>query len=164
MIPNLTDRLPRLRLFLDSNVLTGGIVARWGLDKAILSLCAGRVCRLVLAEAVREEVETNLLLHSSRLAKADSDALLEDYAELLRLTAPQIIPYPDRPTVLSSRHIISHASDVPVLLSAIQACPDWLITHNTRHFTSKIAEDTRLRIATPIEFFRNLAEGIRQPR
>ena len=47
----------KLRLFLDSNVLTGGIVAPWGLDKAVLSLCAARIGRLVLAEAVREEVE-----------------------------------------------------------------------------------------------------------
>jgi predicted nucleic acid-binding protein len=49
----------RIRLFLDSNVLTGGIVSPWGLDKATLSLCAAKVCRLVLAEAVRDEVEEN---------------------------------------------------------------------------------------------------------
>jgi len=41
----------RICLFLDSNVLTGGIVSPWGLDKATLSLCAAKVCRLVLAEA-----------------------------------------------------------------------------------------------------------------
>ena len=58
----------KLRLFLDSNVLTGGIVAPWGLDKAILSLCAARICRLVLAEAVHEEVEENLLLHAEGLS------------------------------------------------------------------------------------------------
>ena len=52
-----------LRLFLDSNVLTGGIVAPWGLDKAVLSLCAARICRLVLAEIVRQEIEENLLGH-----------------------------------------------------------------------------------------------------
>ena len=57
----------RLRLFLDSNVLTGGIVSPWGLDKAVLSLCAAKICRLVLAEAVREEVEENLLLHAASL-------------------------------------------------------------------------------------------------
>jgi hypothetical protein len=45
---------------LDSNVIVGGIVARWGLDKAILSICALRICRLVLADAVHEEVERNL--------------------------------------------------------------------------------------------------------
>jgi len=36
----------RIRLFLDSNVLTGGIVSPWGVDKATLSLCAAKVCKL----------------------------------------------------------------------------------------------------------------------
>ena len=47
----------KLRLFLDSNVLLGGIVAEWGLDKAVLSLCAAKIARLVLAQAVRDEIE-----------------------------------------------------------------------------------------------------------
>jgi len=51
-------------LFLDSNGLTGEIVSPWGLDKATLSLCAAKVCKLVLAEVVRDEVEENLLIHA----------------------------------------------------------------------------------------------------
>ena len=43
------------------------IVSPWGLDKAALSLCAAKVCRLLLAEAVRDEVEENLWLHIERL-------------------------------------------------------------------------------------------------
>ena len=162
VIPALSEGRRRLRLFLDSNVLTGGMVARWGLDKAVLSLCAARVCRLVLAEAVRNEVETNLLLHASGLSKAESNALLEDYGELIRLTAPQVVPFPEKSTVLASRHLIAHAADVPVLLSAIDARPDWLLTHNTKHFTAKVSQDTGLRIATPIEFFRHIAGSIRE--
>jgi hypothetical protein len=89
-----------LQLFLDSNVLTGGIVAPWGLDKAVLSLCAARICRLVLAE------------------------------------------------------------DVPVLLSAMQSHPDWLLTHNTAHFTPAVAARTGLQIATPRAFIQALARGL----
>jgi hypothetical protein len=60
----------RIRLFLDSNVLTGGM---WGLDKAALPLCAARLCRLVLADVVRDEVEENLLLHAVRLPSLEAD-------------------------------------------------------------------------------------------
>ena len=67
----------RIRLFLDSNALTGGIVSPWGLDKAVLSVCAAGICRLVLAEAVRQEVEENLLLHAERLSSIDADELIE---------------------------------------------------------------------------------------
>ena len=148
----------RIRLFLDSNVLTAGIVSSWGLDKALLSLCAARVCRLVLAAVVRDEVEENLLLHAARLPSLDADRLIEDYHHLIRLTRSELIPYPEKRLVASSRNLIRHAADVPVLLSAIASKPDWLLTHNTKHFTKAVAQSTYLRIATPVAFFRTLSK------
>jgi hypothetical protein len=53
-----------------------------------------------------------------------------------------------------ARSLIRHAADVPVLVSAIQAAPDWLITNNTEHFTPEVAAKTSLRIATPQQFVR----------
>ena len=147
----------RIRLFLDSNVLTGGIVSPWGLDKASLSLCAARVCKLVLAEVVRDEVEENLLLHAERLPSLDADRLIEGYRRLIKLTNPELVPYPDDDLVGSSQHLIRHAADVPVLLSAVASKPDWLLTHNTKHFMKTVAQRTSLRIATPAEFFRALS-------
>lgn len=147
----------KIRLFLDSNVLTGGIVSPWGLDKATLSLCAAKVCKLILAEAVRDEVEENLLLHAERLPALDADQLIEDYRRLIKLTHPEVVPYPDKRLVESNRHLIRHASDVPVLLSAMASKPDWLLTNNTKHFTQTVAKKTSLRIATPAEFFRALS-------
>ena len=147
----------KIRLFLDSNVLTGGIVASWGLDKATLSLCAARVCRLVLAEVVRDEVEENLLLHAELLPALNADQLIEDYRRLIKLTNPEFVPYPNEDLVRSSRHLIRHAADVPIVLSAMASKPDWLLTHNTKHFTKAVAERTALRIATPAEFFRALS-------
>ena len=147
----------RIRLFLDSNVLTGGIVSPWGLDKATLSLCAAKVCKLVLAEVVRDEVEENLFFHAQRLQSLDAKQLIEDYRHLIKLTNPELVPYPDKDLVNSNRHSIRHEADVPVLLSATASKPDWLLTHNTKHFTKAVAQRTSLRIATPAEFFRALS-------
>jgi hypothetical protein len=147
----------KLRLFLDSNVLTGGIVSAWGMDKAVLSICAAKICRLVLAEAVRDEVEENLLLHAERLSPAAADELIESYRHLIGLTKPEIVPYPAAELVHKSRHLIRHAPDVPVLLSALEARPDWLLTHNTKHFTPSVELRTGLRIATPAVFFKTLS-------
>jgi len=122
----------RIRLFLDSNVLTGGIVSAWGLDKATLSLCAAKVCKLLLAEVVRDEVEEDLLLHAAHLPSLDADQLIEDYRRLINLTSPELVPYPDKDLVHSSRHLIRYAADVPVLLSAMASKPDWLLTPNTK--------------------------------
>ena len=151
----------RIRLFLDSNVLTGGIVSPWGLDKAALSLCAARLCKLVLAEVVRDEVEENLSLHAERLPTREVDELIERYHRLVILTEPEIVQYPARELVQSSRHLIRHAADVPVLLSAMTSKPDWLLTHNTKHFTQSVAKRSGLRIASPAEFFRALSSLLR---
>jgi predicted nucleic acid-binding protein len=80
-----------LRLFLDSNVLTGGILSDWGLDKAVLSLCAARICRMVLAEYVREEVEDNLLARAAAFSPEEANQVIEDYASLIKLARPEII-------------------------------------------------------------------------
>ena len=129
----------RLRLFLDSNVLTGGIVSPWGMDRALLSLCAARICKLVLADVVRDEVEDNLLLHAVGLQEEDAQQLLDDYTNLLKLANPETVPYPSKADILASRALIRHQADVPVLLSAMQTQPDWLLTHNKKHFTAEVA-------------------------
>jgi predicted nucleic acid-binding protein len=150
----------RVRIFLDSNVLTAGIVSTWGLDKAVLALCAARICRLVLAEAVREEVEENLLVRLGGLESGDANRVLDHYAHLIALMKPEVVPYPGQAEVKAARHLIRHAADVPVLLSAIASHPDWLLTHNTKHFTPTVARRTGLRIATPVEFFRELSKSL----
>jgi len=151
----------RLRLFLDSNVLLGGIVAEWGLDKAVLSLCAAKIACLVLAEAVRDEVEENLQIHARLLPSSQSRRLMSDYRRLIDLTGPELIPYPDAGLVLANRSLIRHEADVPVLISAVAAQPDWLLTHNTKHFTEVVARRTGLRIAAPAQFFKTLSSLLR---
>lgn len=133
------------------------MVSSWGLDRAVLSLCAARLCTLVLAEVVRNEVEENLLLHVGRMPPDAADKLIEQYRRLVVLARPEMGPRPPEALVLANRHLIRHASDVPVLLSAMASKPDWLLTHNTRHFTLPVAKRTGLRIATPAQFFETLA-------
>ena len=147
----------RPRLFLDSNVLVGAFAATWGLDKAVVSLCAARICRLVLADPVREEVERNLALVASRHAPQTHVLFSEAFHEFLRLADPETVPFPSFAEVQASRHLIRHQADLPVLIAACKAHPDWLLTNNTHHFTASVASQTGLRIATPAQFFRTLA-------
>ena len=142
-------------------MLLGGIVAEWGLDKAVLSLCAAKITRLVLAQAVRDEIEENLLIHAQRLPAPEGDKLIQNYRRVIDLTSPQMVPYPDPAAVRNARNMIRHEADVPVLLSAIAAQPDWLLSHNTKHFTAAVAQRTGLRIATPMQFFRTLSALLR---
>jgi hypothetical protein len=99
-------------------------------------------------------------MHAIGLEGNESHALLDDYLKLIKLAHPESVAYPSRSEVLASRHLIRHQADVPVLLSAINARPDWLLTHNKVHFTEEVAQRTKLQIGSPADFFRALAKTI----
>jgi hypothetical protein len=42
-----------------------------------------------------------------------------------------------------SRRLIRREADVRVLLSAMGSKPDWLLTHNTKHFTKGLRNAQR---------------------
>ena len=109
---------------------------------------------------MREEVEDNLLIRLSGLESGDGNRVIEDYARLIALVKPEIVPYPGQAEVKAARQLIRHEADVPVLLSAIASRPDWFLTHNTKHFTPAVAQRTGLRFATPVEFFRALSKSV----
>ena len=64
------------------------------------SLCAARLCRLVLADVVRDEGKENLLLHAVRLRSLEADKIIEHYRHLVKLTDPEIVSYPDQAQAL----------------------------------------------------------------
>lgn len=113
-----------VRLFLDSNVLTRGIISPWSFDHALLKLCAARIHRLVLAEVVRLEVENNLLNLTSRAGSEFLDLILSDYDKFIQEASPEIVPVPTKIEVTAARRLIRHQADVPVLISAIKSRPD----------------------------------------
>jgi predicted nucleic acid-binding protein len=139
------------RVFLDSGVLLEGLLAPWSASRALLILSRRKVFEIILAEYVRGEVEDNLLellAPDPRLANETIDA----YSTLMRLLKPEVIPLPSRQEIDGHRHLIRHQADVPVLVSALKAAPDWFLTTNTRHFTKQVALRTQLKIVTSQEF------------
>jgi predicted nucleic acid-binding protein len=141
-------------LFLDSNILLEGMRSRWGLSKAVLSLCAARIHRMVLAQHVVTEVE-RALIEVLRVEQAEeADDLLADYFTFIDKAHPVIVPLATVQEVTAAARIIHHLNDAPVLAAAIHARPDWLLSNNTEHFTPTVASRTGLKVATPYEFFR----------
>jgi predicted nucleic acid-binding protein len=123
------------KLLLDSNILTDGLFSRFGLSKAVLALCASKTCRLVLSEWVKIEVERNILKKVGVIEEAEVEQLIEDYQGFLKLARPIKIPLAEESRVFANRSLIRHFADVPVVLAAMDAQADWLITRNRQHFT-----------------------------
>jgi predicted nucleic acid-binding protein len=142
-----------VRVFPDSNVLVEGLFAPWSASRALLILARAGLFRLVLSPYVEEEVERALL---KVLAKdeAEGSRLIDDYDLALKLLAPERTPRISREEFDANRHLIRHGNDVAVLVTAVKAKPDWLVTANTEHFTPEVAARTGLRIVTPPDFLR----------
>lgn len=143
------------KLFLDSGVVLEGLYSPWSVSRAILIHARRGAFTILLAEYVRGEVEENLLdllATNPGLANDTIDA----YDTLLQLLKPKSVPLPTPEEINQYRHLIRHQADVPVLVSALKASPDWLLTTNTRHFTSQVAARTGLKIATPQAFLQSL--------
>ena len=51
-------------------------------------------------------------------------------------------------------------NDLPAVVSAMEARPDWVISTNTAHWNDELAARTGLRIATPQDFLLGLSTPI----
>lgn len=142
-------------LFLDSGVFLEGLYSPWSVSRAILIHARRGAFTIILAEYVRGEVEENLLELLATNPQLANDTI-DAYDTLLHLLKPKPVPLPTPEGIDQYRHFIRHQADVPVLVSALKASPDWLLTTNTRHFTSQVAARTGLKIATPQAFLQSL--------
>lgn len=128
----------------------------------MLALCAAKTCQLVLAEWVRIEVERNILKKVGIIPESAIEQLIEDYQEFVKLSRPLIVPLAEKSRVIANIALIRHLADVPVVLAAMDAKVDWLITRNRKHFTDEVADKIGVRIASPAEFFQKLVEAFEE--
>ena len=84
------------------------------------------------------------------LARKAPKALLY-YREALRSTGLHLVRNPSSEDVRAFRDIISHQADVPIVVAAMRARVDYLVTLNRRHFIDDpgVAARSGLQIGTP---------------
>lgn len=128
------------RLFFDANVIIAGSMSRGGASRALMMLAEAGMFRMVVSRQVLDEVERNL---RKKLPEA-----LPIMAELLSHIAPEVVEDPPPGSFARwQEHIES--KDAPILEAAITAGVDYLVTLNSRDFTSQLAELSGLAIVSP---------------
>lgn len=135
--------MPLPHLFLDSSALVAGAISADGAARALLVLSeAGRI-RVTISEQVVVETERALARKAPRA--------LPYFRETLHRSKLAITRDPSREVVHAHLSLIAHAADVPVVLAAMEAKVDILVTLNRRHFIDDPGVEVRsgLRIATP---------------
>ena len=142
------------RVFLDSNVFVKGICAEWSAAKAILILGRFRVLEIETSQVVLTEVTGALQ------RKGMSVGPRGDYSKLLKKLRLVVHPIPPAADIREGMNrylpLMRHKTDVAVLVSALLAKPDWLVSDNPDHFTPAVASASGLRIVSPSQLMRYL--------
>jgi len=137
--------MPRPNLFIDSSALFAGVVSSRGAARALLLLAESEHLTITVSEQVVAETERAL---TRKVPQA-----LPYYREALRSTRLRIVHDPSREESEAHSDIIAHPPDVPIVVAAMKAGVDCLVTLNRRHFIDDegVAARSGLQIRTPGE-------------
>ena len=135
---------PKLRIFLDSNVIFSGLYSSKGPSGIILERFIDGELVVVISQQVLEEVIRTL---KEKLPEA-----LSAFNRLLISVPPEIVKNPLPGEVADWAQVI-HPEDDAILAAAVAAQPDYLTTGDNYFFEhTEIMEKSRLRIVTPAQF------------
>ena len=148
------------RLFLDTGVLIDGFFNPWGTCKGVLILATLRgQFRVVVAEPVAEEFRRNTEKKLARLSEDEAATVRASIAGWFGRARPERALWPPEADLLAHAGLITavrHRNDMPAVVAALLARPDWILSTNTEHWNEELAARTGLRIATPARFLRSL--------
>jgi predicted nucleic acid-binding protein len=135
--------MSKVNLFLDSSALFAGIVSSSGAARVLLLLAESGKLHLTVSEQVIAETERAV---ARKLPQA-----LSDVRQTILKSRVRIIKDPSGEAVEAHLDWVAHASDVPILVAAMTARVDYLVTLNRKHFLDdpQVAERSGLRIGTP---------------
>lgn len=135
--------MPRIKLFMDSSALFAGIVSASGAARALLLLSETEHIDIIISEQVLTETE--------RAIARKAPSALNDLRQAILASKASIVRDPSPEHVKLNLTLISHADDVPIVLAAMIAEVDFLVTLNRKHFIDDpdVARKSGLRVGTP---------------
>ena len=137
------------RLFFDANVIIAGSMSRGGASRALMMLAEAGMFHMVVSRQILDEVERNL---RNKLPQA-----LPVMTDLLGHIRPDIVDDPPAPAF---ERWLTHieAKDAPIVEAAVRAEVNYLVTLNSRDFTSQVAALSGLIIVSPGEMIARIRE------
>ena len=134
--------MPKIRLFMDSSALFAGIVSASRAARALLLLVESEQVSIIISEQVVAETERAIARKAPSALNDLRQAILASKASIIRDPSPELVKL--------NLALISHAADVPIVLAAMDAEVDFLVTLNRKHFIDDpgVAKRSGLRIGT----------------
>lgn len=135
--------MSEINLFLDSTALFTGIASEKGAARALLLLTETGHVPITISEQVVTETERTIARKVPQASNELRQAILTSKAQIVKDPSPE--------DVKTNHHRISDPTDVPIVLAAMKATVDYLVTLNRKHFIDDpdVAVRTGLQIRTP---------------
>lgn len=135
--------MPAPEIFLDSSALMAGIISSQGASRVLLLLAEDQKIRITISVQIIAEVERNIARKVPKVLKYAREMILR--SQIIIVGDPSMVD------VLQHLDWISHTADVPILVAAVNAKTEFLVTLNTKHYLDDphVSLLTGLRIGTP---------------
>ena len=130
-------------LFLESSALIAGVLSGKGAARALLLLSESGAIRLTVSDQV--------LVESERAFTRKMPRALPSYLDTVRTSRLRVVGSPSPADIEVHWDIISDPTDVLIVIAAMQAGTDFLVTLNRRDFLDdpNVALRSGLRMGTP---------------
>lgn len=114
------------KVFVDTSVVFAAVLSRTGGARKLFLLAEAGILQLVVGPTV--------LIECDEVVRRKAPHSLPTLAQLLAASQTETSPTPTKSQIKVARSYIRYAPDARVLAEAIQAKPDWFVTHDKEHF------------------------------
>jgi predicted nucleic acid-binding protein len=138
-----------LRVFLDTSVIFAAVLSKTGGARKLFHLGEAGVLHLIVGLTVLREAD--------EVVRRKIPASLPTLAQLLSIGLVETSPISTKKQLELARAYVQYPPDARVLADAIQANPDWFVTHDKEHFLHLQYEtDLSFRIGTPGDLLQSI--------
>lgn len=145
--------LPIARVFLDTSVVFAAVLSPDGGARMVFRLGEVGYLQLMMGKVALKECE--LVIQRKVPQTLPELALLLDAARIV------ITPEASNENLERARALVSYSPDALILAEAMQANPDWFLSHDRQHLLKVSPEALPFRMGTPGDFLRWLREQTR---
>ena len=134
-----------LRVFLNTSVLFAAMLSPTGGARKLFLLAEARILRLVVGPTVLKECD--------EVIQRKAPGSLPTLAQLLAAAQMETSAAPTRSQINAAQAHVRYPPDARVLAEAINAKPDWFVTHDKEHFLMSHGKFNLLfEVGTPGDF------------
>jgi predicted nucleic acid-binding protein len=145
-------RQKNLKVFLDTSVIIAAVLSPAGGARALFYLGEAGQVKLV--------VGPNVLREADEVIRRKVPESLPLLAQLLAAGQVEISMEPTKWQVETAQRFILYLPDAYVLGEAIQAQPDWFVTHDQKHFFKRQPDKgLQFRIGTPGDLLKEFKDN-----